>query len=599
MDWLATDPLADELDQLGAASGSHDEHTGPALPLWPPGYYLDERGLWYRAGEDAAPVQLSGPFTVLGLARDLSGDGWAIALEWRDPDGVVHQHYLPRADLIGDRNDGLKPLLSGGLELAPQSDRLKRFRQALLGLECGRRLRLVKRSGWHGTVFVLPHGTLGHTEGEWIVYDGSSDAARYAQAGTLEEWIACVAAPAAGNSRLVFALSTAFAGPLADLLGDEGGGVHLVGGSSLGKSTALFVAGSVWGGGGRGGFTQTWRATGNALEAIARAHSGTLLALDELGELDAKEAGGMAYLLVNGQGKGRGTRDGGAKERAEWRVMLLSTGEIGLADKIAETGRRAKAGQLVRLVDVPADAGKGQGLFEDTKGHSPADFSRKVLVPAALRVYGTPGPVFVEMLANDPDAVARFARERIGAVQRALLDGTGETSGQVHRVAHRFALIATAGELARVALGLPWAEDEAERAAAICFEAWRSTIGGEGPRELVAAVEAIRAAVEKHGESRFRTLQDASGLAVPSSPYPMRDLLGYRFHREGEWLWGFTATGWREVLAGVAEPRSVVAMLADRGALYTGGADRANRYAVKVDGQTVWVHAVKASALAD
>lgn len=279
--------------------------------------------------------------------------------------------------------------------------------------------------------------------------------------------------------------------------------------------------------------------------------------------------------------------------------MLLSTGEIGLADKIAETGRRAKAGQLVRLVDVPADAGKGQGLFEDTKGHSPADFSRKVLVPAAMKIYGTAGPAFVEMLADDPDGVARFARERIGVVQKKLLEGVGESGGQAYRVAHRFALIATAGELAQVALGLPWAEHEAERAAAVCFEAWRSTIGGEGPGELVAALEAIRAAVEKHGESRFRTLQDASSLALPSSAYPVRDLMGYRFHREGEWLWGFTATGWKEVLAGVAEPRSVLAMLADRGALHIGGTDQANRYAIKVDGQTKWVYAVKATALTD
>ena len=181
-----------------------------------------------------------------------------------------------------------------------------------------------------------------------------------------------MARPAAGNSRLVFALSVAFAGPIADLLNDEGGGVHLVGGSSLGKSTAIVVAGSVYGGGGRIGFAQTWRNTGNGLESVAKAHSGTLLALDEIGELDAREAGSTAYLLVNGQGKGRATtRDADLRPRAEWRVMLLSSGEIGLGDKIAESGRRAKTGQLIRIVDVPADAGPGLRPVRRHEGAAP------------------------------------------------------------------------------------------------------------------------------------------------------------------------------------------------------------------------------------
>jgi hypothetical protein len=41
---------------------------------------------------------------------------------------------------------------------------------------------------------------------------------------------------AAGNSRLVFMFSTAFAGPLLQLVGFEGGGVQLVGPSTVGKT---------------------------------------------------------------------------------------------------------------------------------------------------------------------------------------------------------------------------------------------------------------------------------------------------------------------------------------------------------------------------
>jgi uncharacterized protein (DUF927 family) len=48
----------------------------------------------------------------------------------------------------------------------------------------------------------------------------------------------------------VLAISAAFAGPLLNLIDAESGGFHLRGASSIGKTTALVLAGSVWGGGG-------------------------------------------------------------------------------------------------------------------------------------------------------------------------------------------------------------------------------------------------------------------------------------------------------------------------------------------------------------
>ena len=46
------------------------------------------------------------------------------------------------------------------------------------------------------------------------------------------------------------------------------------------------------------------------------------------------------------------------------RLSFMSTGELTLADKIAEDGRgQAMAGQAVRVLDIPADGGTGQGIF--------------------------------------------------------------------------------------------------------------------------------------------------------------------------------------------------------------------------------------------
>ncbi|WP_162560584.1 DUF927 domain-containing protein [Methylobacterium durans] len=334
------------LDDFGDASPEDESETTiqDSGVVWPPGYSLRSDGLWYEPGEDKNALQLSGPFYVLGLARDPDGQGWSIALTWTDPDGRPHRAFVPRADLLGTGVDALRPLVASGLIIAQDPGRIRLFKQALAQLECRARVRLVKSAGWHGAAFVLPNRTIGSAADETIVFDGQAGAARYATNGTLRDWIKQVAAPATANSRLVLALSTAFAGPLNDLLQWEGGGVHLVGSSSSGKSTALVAAGSVWGGGGRAGFVHTWRATGNGLESIARSHSGTLLALDELGEIDPREAAKTIYMLGNGVSKIRATREADTRPRAEWRAMLLSAGEIGLADKIVEAGGGRRPG---------------------------------------------------------------------------------------------------------------------------------------------------------------------------------------------------------------------------------------------------------------
>lgn len=567
----------------------HAIASRPAGVTWPEGYRLRPNGLWHEE------MRLTGPFTVLGEARDPHGNGWAIALEWQDRDGRLHRGFLAHKDLLGHTHDAFKPLVSAGLEITSDAKRLKLLKMAFSGMRTEARVCLVKRCGWNAEVFVLPHKTIGRQEDERFVFDGACDAARYGESGTLKDWIDQIAARSAGNTRLVFAISIAFAGPVNDLIQGEGGGVHLVGGSSLGKTTALIVGGSVWGGGGRGGFAQTWRATANGLESIAAAHSGTCLVLDELGELDGREAGSTAYLLVNGQGKARATRDAELRPRTEWRIMLLSAGEVGLADKIAEGGKKARAGQLVRLIDVPADAGQGQGLFENMHAHGAAFFAEAIKT-AAMKHYGVAGPAFVEALAEDPLRTAESIQKMIREIKGRMLAGLCHVDGQVERLASRFALIGAAGTLAHECLNLPWGEGEAEQAALTCFRACLSMRGGEEPGEMIAALQAIRDAVERYGESRFRDLDQKHGLDFGSQQRPVPDLLGYRQTRAGEILWCFTAAGWRETVGAIGRASDIARMLAERGLLVFGD-NRAHRHFIKVDDRSVGTYAVRQSAL--
>ncbi|MCV4607177.1 DUF927 domain-containing protein, partial [Escherichia coli] len=90
------------------------------------------------------------------------------------------------------------------------------------------------------------------------------------------------------NARLAFAVSLAFAAPLLKLVGIGGGGYHLKGESTDGKTTTMKVAASVCGG---TDFWHTWRATGNALEGTASRRNDATLMLDEIREVDGREAG--------------------------------------------------------------------------------------------------------------------------------------------------------------------------------------------------------------------------------------------------------------------------------------------------------------------
>jgi hypothetical protein len=169
------------------------------------------------------------------------------------------------------------------------------------------------------------------------------------------------------------------------------------------------MAGSVWGGGEPGGYVRSWRATANGLEGVALGHCDALLCLDELSQVAARDAGEVAYMLAKGSGKSRSGRDGAARRAARWRVLFLSSGEIGLADKVAEDGRRKRpaAGQQVRIVEISADAGSGLGLFEQLHGFdSPDALARHVKISSGTH-FGVAARAFLDGIAVISTASAR------------------------------------------------------------------------------------------------------------------------------------------------------------------------------------------------
>ena len=265
-------------------------------------------------------------------------------------------------------------------------------------------MTIVPTTGWHDIatvkVFALPDHTIGSVVGETVIVQGAI-ISPFESRGTLADWQSGVGSLVAGHSRSVFAVSTSLAGPLLGLLGMEGGGFNLYGQSSRGKTTIAQAAASVWGKGDSPGFVRPWRSTANALEAAAALHTDTMLILDELGAVDAKEAAMAIYSLTGGTGKGR--------SESRWLTPpIAEVADDGVIDRRASADRqtqenrqRARAGQQVRLVDIPADAGRGFGAFDNGGADDNAKMLADQIKIAAQTSYGTAGPEFVRRLIAD------------------------------------------------------------------------------------------------------------------------------------------------------------------------------------------------------
>ena len=463
---------------------------------------VTEGGVFYRGvdreGKPTAPEWVCSRLNVEAFTRDQDGNGWGYLLTFPDPLGKPKQWAMPSRMLAGDGGEYRAALLGQGLRIATSSRARNLLTQYLQSRQPENFATCTDRIGWHGRAFVLPHETIGDGAERIVFQSESAQENTFRVKGTPDQWRERIAVPCAGNSRLVFALASAFAGPLLRPGGVESGGFHFRGDSSSGKTTALKGAASVYGG---PSYLQRWRTTDNALEAIAAQHCDGLLILDELAQVDPKTAGECAYLLANEQSKARATRTGTPRARLSWRLLFLSAGELGLADHMAEGMKRARTGQEVRMADIPADAGKGLGAFEDLHGHEGGSSFSRYLVAQAGDVFGATGRAWLEWLTDNADTPKARIRE---ASTSAGLQFAGDTaSGQVQRVAARFALVGAAGELATEAGLTGWEKGHSEWAARECFNAWLAARGGDGNGEVFSMMRQIRRFLEAHGEGRF------------------------------------------------------------------------------------------------
>jgi putative DNA primase/helicase len=472
----------------------------PCYRMYPKPLTVQERlfrpGVYYHTvggkGDESYPIDywLCAPLAVSAKTANKEDSEYGRLLEFNSSNGGAKKWSMPMALLAGDGVELLERLYNEGLDIShPYRKKIGDYissAQPIAFLHCA------TRTGWHSAdTFVLPDCVIGNSN---IWFQSNIRVAAYAQAGTFDGWRTLIAKRAIGNPFLLFGLSFSLCGPLLWGLNVPGSGIHYYGDSTTGKTTVLQAGASAWGNGEQ--YLRAWRATANGLEGVCVQHTDTLLVLDEIAEISAKDLDQVAYFAVNGRGKSRATRHGEAKPEMRWRVAILSSGEQSIAAKLFSGGISIKAGQQMRILDIPV-SGK-HGLFDDLHGFENGAAFSNAIRAAASEHYGHAGPLFVKAAIEKGNAALATQH---ASVLKELATGNSQEDRAAGQI---FALAALAGELATQAGIVPWESGAAVQAARHIFSLWRkarsaSSFGGEHAEILRMVSDFINA----HGDARF------------------------------------------------------------------------------------------------
>ncbi|EKY8314485.1 DUF927 domain-containing protein [Salmonella enterica] len=521
---------------------------------------------------------LSSPLAVAGTGRDDAGQYYFV-LRWKVPGRKEEiTRALPAGD-IGER-EGWRTLKNSGVKVVANPKLRGMLSDWLQQTAPTQEWGISHRAGWFRGAYIMPDGEIiGEPERPVTFNGGSAAASGYTVSGTPESWRDSVARLAGGNPVMMLGVAASLAAPLIGLVNADGFGVHLFDNSTAGKTTTADIAASVWGCPDL--LRLTWYGTALGIANEAEAHNDSLLPMDEIGQgTSAKDVATSAYTLFNGTGKLQGAKEGGNRELRRWRTVAVSTGEKDIETFLAEEGIRAKAGQLVRLLNIPME--KSTVHHEHANGYDHA----KALKAAYTENHGATGRDWVKWLAchqqEAKDAV-KAARERWDGL---IPENYGD---QVKRVSDRFAILEAALIAGQYLTG--WSEQASRDAIQHCFNAWVGEFG-TGSMEHQQIIAQCEAFLNAYGFSRFAPL--------PYDPrdLPIKDLAGYR-QRKGDdeskspvIFYTFPAAFENEIAAGF-NAKQFAKVLKSAGMLTPPGSGRGyQRKSPRIDGRQINVYVI-------
>lgn len=544
-----------------------DDPLQPWAENRPDGVYWITPKLDNKTGRIShAEAWLCSPLEVAGIGYDDYEQ--YMVMRWKPSGGgSAKVEAIPLA-MIGER-DGWKRLKMGGVTVTTKNNLRANLADWWQCTPTSERWRVADKTGWQYGAYILPSGEVIGKPEVPVIFNGRSAAAKgYRVKGTSQSWRESVARLANGNPSMVTAVGAAMAAPVIGLINASGFGVHFYEPSTAGKTTTQSVASSFYGE--PEALKLTWYGTTLGLLNEAAAHNDGLMPLDEIGQnSDRRSVANSAYSLFNGLGKLQGSKDGGNREIIRFKTVVISTGEIDLDSYVREEGKRLKAGQLVRLLNIPMTRARTFHEYPNGQAHA------KALEAAFNSNHGAAGREWITWLAANKEQVKSAVKASQERWLSVLPDGAGE---QVQRVAERFAILEASLLMGTHITG--WTEEECRNAIEHSFNAWVAEFGIAN-KEAEQIIEATEAFLNAFGLSRF-----APHPYDPQS-LPIRDLAGYRtkgnrdedpivFHT-------FPAAFENEIAKGF-NVKQFAKELAESGILSTGDRGRFKRRSLRVNG---------------
>jgi uncharacterized protein (DUF927 family) len=508
---------------------------------------------------------------AIAYVNNPNGDGSSIFVQFKSLRNTMTRWVMPRGYLVNETSTMLAELTNRGYFFnLSQKKHLLEYLNGL-GQDIETAYTITDSTGWVNGSFVSQAKTYGDVNLRFRDVEGAKDVTCEVT-GTWQCWTDRVAKFCGGNSRLIFMLGIAYAAPLLEPLELESGGFHFYHSTSAGKTTLLMVAASVVG----IKKIPQWNTTANGLEATATAHNNMLLPLDEIGEANEREVGKSAYMLANGQGKTRMTKQLTNRKAKTWKLLFASTGEVGMAEYIKQAGVQVKGGQEVRMPDIPAvPKDSPYGVFENIHGANDSKEFAQALELACAENHGTAIDAYLSRLVVDltSEDTKKALRKRVLLIADKL---TGSIQNfAIRRVANRFALVQVALGLAHSYDLLPFPVEDIDWAVSTLFQDWLTARGGDGSIEIKNACDQIGhlLSTQENGE-RFFTLPENDGRQT-------RNQIGYRklsvvstggdgtTYGGTEELWVFPEVFRKELCEG-GNPTEIAKELVTRGWLTTG-----------------------------
>jgi putative DNA primase/helicase len=463
--------------------------------------------------------------TVVATAEDRASGEFFAVIKYRDIYGGVRRVQVSLAELNDTK--ALKKLLAnaGAYFSEDDEENLEALWALKKSAEKAKRWVLAPALGWYDDYqhFVRPKGVIGSQPDDIKICPPRKPGTHVSSLrtrGTHKKWVKHVAGPARYSSRMVLAISAAFAAPLLRLVDKSSFAVFLTGASKMGKSTVTLAAGSVIGLATEDDLPN-FRTTDAAFGELPRDFNDSVMPLNEFGLLKgtANERRQRQRELAYGFAEGRGTTYSRfvpvekSGKNSKWASIIIANGEETSDELAMHAGEIRMAGETVRWIDLPATKRGCPDVFDrapdfDSAARRSAWFAEQCAAIRAgcRRDHGMAHWHFVKRVIGQ--------RQTICGELVALRDTfakqvtQGESDHVVQHLAKNFGHIYAAG-IQAVRFGtVPWSEDLVLECVRRCYR--------DARREIKTEADLLRGALRRLGvRAANRTVVLTAGQTMP------------------------------------------------------------------------------------